>query len=80
VRSRVATLPWRHPEQSQHLDVSIRPEDGFFRVSSDDQGITDLVQRLGDLNPQLIVLEAIGGYEILAAGQHSDKLACRHRS
>lgn len=51
----------------KHLDVSIRPGDGFFRVSNDDLGIADLVQRLVDLNPQLILLEASGGYEILAA-------------
>jgi len=51
----------------KHLDVSIRPGDDFFRVSNDDLGIADLVQRLVDLNPQLILLEASGGYEILAA-------------
>ena len=51
----------------KHLDVNIRPGDDFFRVSNDDLGIADLVQRLVDLNPQLILLEASGGYEILAA-------------
>jgi transposase len=51
----------------KHLDVTIRPGDDFFRASNDDLGIADLVQRLIDLNPQLILLEASGGYEILAA-------------
>jgi transposase len=51
----------------KHLDVSLRPEENFFRVSNDDQGIADLVQRLVDLGPQLILLEASGGYEVLAA-------------
>ena len=51
----------------KHLDVAIRPGTDFFTVSNDDQGIADLVRRLADLNPQLILLEASGGYEILAA-------------
>jgi transposase len=51
----------------KHLDVSVRPGDEFFRVSNDDPGIADLVQRLIDSHPQLILLEASGGYEILAA-------------
>jgi transposase len=51
----------------KHLDVNIRPGDDFFRVNNDDPGIADLVRRLVDLNPQLILLEASGGYEILAA-------------
>ena len=49
------------------LDVAIRPGDAFFPISNDDQGIADLVRRLADLNPRLILLEASGGYEILAA-------------
>jgi len=51
----------------KHLDVAIRPEPAFFTVSNDDQGIADLVRHLADLHPQLILLEASGGYEILAA-------------
>jgi transposase len=49
------------------LDAAIRPGTDFFTVSNDDQGITDLVRRLADFNPRLILLEASGGYEILAA-------------
>ena len=36
-------------------------------MSNDDLGIADLVKSLVDFNPQLILLEASGGYEILAA-------------
>ncbi len=50
-----------------HLDVAIRPGTDFFTVQNDDRGITNLVSRLSHLNPQLILLEASGGYEILAA-------------
>jgi transposase len=51
----------------KQLDVAIRPGEDFFRVTNDDLGIPALVQRLVDLNPRLILLEASGGYEILAA-------------
>lgn len=51
----------------KQLDVAIGTGDDYFRVSNDDPGIADLVRRLADLNPQLILLEASGGYEILAA-------------
>jgi len=51
----------------RQLDVATRPETASFQVSNDDQGITALIQRLADLEPQLILLEASGGYEILAA-------------
>jgi transposase len=51
----------------KQLDVAIRPGNDFFSVSNDDQGITDLVRRVTDLDPQLILLEASGGYEVLAA-------------
>jgi transposase len=50
-----------------HLDVAIRPGTDFFTVQNDDRGIANLVSRLSHLNPQLILLEASGGYEILAA-------------
>jgi transposase len=51
----------------KHLDVSIKPGEDFFRVNHDDASIAGLVQRLLGLNPGLILLEASGGYEILAA-------------
>lgn len=51
----------------RQLDVATRPETASFQVSNDDQGITALIQRLADLEPQLILLEASGGFETLAA-------------
>lgn len=49
------------------LDVAIRPEEARFQESNNDSGIQALVGRLLSLQPQLILLEATGGYEILAA-------------
>lgn len=49
------------------LNVAIRPGTDFFTVNNDDHGISNLVRRLTELEPQLVLLEASGGYEILAA-------------
>lgn len=51
----------------KHLDVSIKPGDDFFRVNHDDASIAGRGQRLVGLTPRLILLEASGGYELLAA-------------
>jgi transposase len=51
----------------KQLDVAIRPGNDFFQVANDDLGIAALVQRLVSLQPQLILLEASGGFETLAA-------------
>jgi transposase len=52
---------------SKHkLDVAVRPTNRHFVVTNDDQGMKRLIRRLTNLNPQLIVLEASGGYEALA--------------
>jgi transposase len=56
-----------------HLDVAVRPGTRF-RVAHDPAGAADLVTRLADAGPALVVLEATGGYEadalaaLLAAG------------
>ncbi|MHB8070032.1 MAG: IS110 family RNA-guided transposase [Desulfobaccales bacterium] len=50
----------------QKLDVAVRPKGRHFVTSNDDRGIKQLVKRLTALKPQLIVLEASGGYELLA--------------
>jgi transposase len=50
----------------QKLDVGVRPKGRHFVTSNDDRGIKQLVKRLSALKPQLIVLEASGGYEFLA--------------
>jgi len=49
------------------LDIAIRPGEARFRESNDDSGIQALIVRLLSFKPQLILLEATGGYEILAA-------------
>jgi len=49
----------------QHLNVAVRPQGRHFVTPNDDRGIKQLVKRLGALKPQLIVLEASGGYEFL---------------
>jgi transposase len=47
----------------QRLDVAVRPLGRHFATPNDDRGITQLVKRLAALKPQLVVLEASGGYE-----------------
>lgn len=49
----------------QKLDVAVRPQNRHFVTPNDDRGIKQLVKRLANLKPQLIVLEASGGYEFL---------------
>jgi transposase len=51
----------------KQLDVATRPAMAHFQVGNDDQGIATLIQRLLELKPQLILLEASGGFETLAA-------------
>lgn len=51
------------------LDVAIRPGGERFAVLRDEAGLADLVKRLQAVKPELVVLEATGGYEqvVLAA-------------
>ncbi len=51
----------------KQLDAATRPAMVHFHVDNDDQGITTLIQRLVKLKPQLILLEASGAFETLAA-------------
>jgi transposase len=46
-----------------HLDMALRPTGERWTVTNDDAGIAALVTRLQQLAPQLIVLEATGGYQ-----------------
>jgi len=50
-----------------HLDVARHDEDGVWRVDNDEQGIDELVARLAEIAPELVVLEATGGFEVAAA-------------
>jgi transposase len=49
------------------LDVHVRPGRETFAVSRDGKGLEDLVERLRTLSPQLIAIEATGGFETIAA-------------
>ena len=51
------------------LDVAVRPTGEAWQVSHDSRGINDLVEGLGKLAPQLVVLEATGGMELALAGE-----------
>lgn len=46
-----------------HLDVHLRPTADAFRVGRDEPGLARLVARLVAARPDLVVLEATGGYE-----------------
>jgi transposase len=45
------------------LDIALRPLGERWAVTNDDTGITALVRRLQEIVPQLMVLEATGGYQ-----------------
>ena len=49
------------------LDVHIRPDKQAFRCATDADSLTALATRLKALQPELVVLEATGGYESLLA-------------
>jgi transposase len=49
------------------VDVHVHPTDERFQLSRTDAGLAELVARLQPLGPQLVVLEATGGYEIPVA-------------
>jgi transposase len=48
------------------LDGHVRPTGLIFHYANDPDGIAALVERLRQLSPKLIVLEATGGYELAA--------------
>src|SRR5258708_16733469 len=45
------------------LDVAVRPSGAQWRVANADADLPALVEHLGQLTPQVMVLEATGGYE-----------------
>jgi transposase len=45
------------------LDVQIQPTQEDFSLAHDEAGVAELVRRLQGLTPQLVVMEATGGYE-----------------
>ncbi len=51
-----------------HLDVALRPSEEHWPESNDLEGISRLVEKMGQVAPELIILEATGGYEAAGAG------------
>jgi transposase len=49
------------------LDVHVRPSGEAFVVARDGKGLEELIDRLRVLSPQLIAIEATGGFETIAA-------------
>ncbi len=49
----------------EFLDVCFRPSGETARVKNNEEGVAGLVARLVELGPQLVVVEATGGYEAL---------------
>lgn len=49
------------------LDCCALPEDSSWTIANDDAGIALLLQRLQELQPELVVLEATGGFETRVA-------------
>jgi transposase len=49
-----------------HIDVHVRPTDDRWRAEQTDDGIAQLVTRLGAVTPALVVVESTGGYETAA--------------
>ena len=47
------------------LDVALWGSDTVWRVSNDDEGVAKIMARVAELEPQLIAVEATGGYEQL---------------
>lgn len=50
-----------------HLDVGASSWKDTVRFPNSGPGVADLVQRLGELSPALVVMEATGGFEVPAA-------------
>jgi transposase len=49
------------------LDIAVRPDGDTWSMPNDASGITEVVQRLAQLHPKLVVLEATGGLQMPVA-------------
>jgi transposase len=52
-----------------HFDVAVRPSGQKFKVPADHSAFRDIVKQLSAISPELIVLEATGGYEKLLVAE-----------
>ena len=53
----------------RQLDVALGVQGELLQVSNDPAGFATLIERLSMLHPELIVVEASGGYEIALIGE-----------
>jgi transposase len=53
----------------ESLEVGVRPEGKHWSVANEEEEISSLVQRLGDLKPTLIVVEATGGFQTMVVAR-----------
>jgi|SRR5579872_6247 len=53
---------------SRYIDGASWPDKVTWQVDATSSGIEQLVERIAELAPKIVVLEASGGYEALAAG------------
>ena len=51
------------------LDVALHEREETYRVGNDGVGISELVKRMNELKPTLIVLEPTGGFEMLVVAE-----------
>ena len=51
------------------LDVAIGEQGEFWNVANDEKGIAKLVERMKEVQPELIVLESTGGLELPVMGE-----------
>lgn len=51
----------------RNLDVYVRPLGKVFQVSNDELGIAEVVKSLQEISPELVILEATGGMEVMMA-------------
>lgn len=54
-----------------HLDVHLRPSGEYFHLARDAEGLDELLRHLAPLSPQVIALEATGGFESIVAAHLS---------
>lgn len=52
----------------RHLDLAVHPSGEHWQQEYTEAGLSDLVERVGALQPTLIVLEATGGLELQVVG------------
>jgi transposase len=51
----------------EHLDIAVRPSNETWKIQNDEQSAVELAQRLKELQPEVVVMEATGGLEMCVA-------------